>query len=90
MRLASKKTATFFSLAFASELLGTPIPLDVLDRIRSKAWKQHLMVKWLKYVGLFDPDNKKWGKVGYMIFVALLYDDIKGLLKEYGFSSSID
>ena len=39
------------------------------------------MVKWLNYVGLFDPDNKKWGKVGYMIFVALLYDDIKGLFK---------
>lgn len=75
------KTATFFSLAFAYDLLGTPIPLDVLDRIRPIAWKQHLMVKWLKHVGLFDPDNKKWGKVGYMIFVALLYDDIKGLFK---------
>ena len=75
------KTASFLSLAFAHDLLGTPIPLDVLDRIRPIAWKQHLMVKWLKYVGLFDPDKKKWGKLGYIIFVALLYDDIKGLFK---------
>lgn len=41
------------------------------------------MVKWLKHFGLFDPDpgDKKWGKLSYIIFLALLYDDIKGLFK---------
>ena len=45
--------------------------------------KQHLMVKWVKHVGLFDPDpgDKKWDKLGYIIFLALLYDDIKRLFK---------
>ncbi|MDC3234754.1 nucleotidyltransferase family protein, partial [Candidatus Puniceispirillum sp.] len=75
------KTAVFFSLAFAHDLLGTPIPLDLLNRIRPFAWKQRLMVRWLKRVGLFDPEDKKWGQLGYIVFVALIYDDIAGLLK---------
>ncbi len=75
------KTAVFFSLALAHDLLGTPIPLDLMDRIKPVAWKQRLMVRWLMRVGLFDPDGKKWGRLGYIVFVALLYDDTKGLLR---------
>ena len=75
------KTAVFFSLALAHDLLDTPIPLDLIDRIRPNAWKQRLMVMWLKKVGLFEPDSKKWGRLGYIIFVALLYDDLKGLCR---------
>ena len=75
------KTAVFFSLAFAHDFLGTPIPLELIDRIRPVTWKQRLMVYWLKQVGLFNPDDKKWTRLGYIIFVALLYDDTKGLFK---------
>jgi hypothetical protein len=75
------KTAVFFSLAFAHDLLGTPVPLDLLNRIRPVTWKRCLMVKWLKQVGLFNPEDKKWSRLGYIVFVALLYDDTKGLFK---------
>jgi len=93
------KTAVFFSLAFAHDLLGTPVPLGVLNRIKPSFWKKRLMMKWLQRVGLFDPDGKKWGRIGYIIFVSLLYDDIKGfwcgivpssrwMREKYGFKSS--
>jgi hypothetical protein len=75
------KTAVFFSLAFARELLGTPIPLEVLERIKPATWKVRLMSAWLQRVGLFDPDGKKWGRIGYIVFVSLLYDDLQGLVK---------
>ena len=74
------KTAVFFSLAFARELLGTPVPLEVLERIKPATWKVRLMSAWLQRIGLFDPDGKKWGRIGYIIFVSLLYDDVKGLV----------
>ena len=75
------KTAVFFSLALASDLLGTPIPIDLMERIRPNVLKERLMVRWLEKVGLFEPEAKKWGRLGYIIFVALLYDDLKGLFK---------
>jgi len=75
------KTAVFFSLALARELLGTPIPLEVLERIKPATWKVRLMSVWLQRVGLFDPDGKKWGRLGYIVFVSLLYDDMKGFAR---------
>ena len=39
------------------------------------------MLLWLRKVGLFDPDGKKWGRIGYVIFVSLLYDNFQGLCK---------
>jgi len=75
------KTATFLSLALAHDLLGSPIPEDVMERIRPPKWKVKLLVGWLLRVGLFDPDGKKWGRVGYIIFVSLLYDDFAGFAR---------
>ena len=75
------KTAVFFSLALAHDLLSTPIPQKVLNDIRPNQWKVRLMTYWLQKVGLFDPDGKKWGRVGYVLFVSLLYDDFGGLLR---------
>jgi hypothetical protein len=75
------KTAVFFSLALAYDLLKTPIPIEVLDKLRPASWKVWLISRWLEKVGLFDPDGKKWGRVGYVLFVALLYDSSTGLAK---------
>lgn len=80
VRKLQVKTAVFLSLALAHDLLGTPIPAEVLDQIKPSGWKVRLMVGWLQRVGLFDPDGKKWGRVGYIIFVSLLYDDVKGVV----------
>jgi hypothetical protein len=75
------KTAVYFSLAFAHDLLGTPIPRDVLERLRPRRWKVRLISRWLQRVGLFEPDEKKWNRVGYIVFVTLLYDSVFGLLR---------
>ena len=75
------KTAVFFSLAFANDLLRTPIPENVMETISPNTLKRFLMTKWLQKVGLFFPDEKKWGRIGYVIFVSFIYDDFKGFLK---------
>ena len=75
------KTAVFFSLALAHDLLGTPIPQDVFNALQPTHWKTWLISRWLQKVGLFDPDEKKWGRVGYVVFVSLLYDNWRSLLR---------
>jgi len=75
------KTAVFFSLALAKELLKTPVPDEVLNKLRPGKLKYKLMRAWLLKVGLFEPDSPKWGRLGYVIFVSMLYDSIGELLK---------
>ena len=93
------RTAVFFSLALAKVLVGTPIPDNVLANLSPVLWKKKLMCRWLLRVGLFSPDAPKWGKLGYIVFVSLLYDSLRDLVSgvfpssdsmkaEYGFHSS--
>lgn len=94
------KTAVFFSLALAHELIRTPIPKSVLIELSPSRWKKLLITKWLLKVGLFNPDSKKWGRVGYILFVIFLYDDFtcfwkslfpskQSMREKYGYQSSI-
>ncbi len=75
------KTAVFLSLTLAQKLLRTPIPKDILDDIAPGNLKTRILLLWLQRVGLFNPDERKWGKIGYIIFVCLLYDNFVGLGK---------
>ena len=75
------KTSVFLSLALAQKLLRTPIPENVLNEIAPGKLKIRFLLGWLQHVGLFDPDGRKWGRIGYIIFVCLLYDDFIGLGK---------
>lgn len=72
------KTLVFFSLAIPKILFNTPIPDEVIERLKPPQWKVRIIVKWLKKVSLFNPDEKKFGRFGYIIFTALLYDDLRG------------
>jgi hypothetical protein len=92
-------TAVYFSLQMAKELLQTPIPDWVLIRLSPAAWKRGIIRWWLMSVGLFDPMTPKWSRLGYVLFVILLYDNLVELVqsifpasdwmkKRYGFSSS--
>ena len=74
------KTAVYFSLAMAHELLGTHIPHNVLKTLRPNRFKEKIITIWLKKVGIFNPDEPKWGKFGYIVFVSLLFDDVGDLL----------
>ena len=69
------KTAVYLSLEMARALLGTRIPDGVLNALKPNVLKVKLMNVWLEKVGIFEPDAPKWSKLGYIIFVSLLYDD---------------
>ena len=73
------KTPVYFSLAIPRFLFGTPIPDEVLAQLQPPAWKIALITGWLQRVGLFNPDEPKFGRAGFVFFTALLYDDLKGL-----------
>jgi hypothetical protein len=94
------KTAVYFSLAIPNALFGTPIPEEVLVRLKPPAWKVKLISGWLKKAGLFNPNERKFGKVKYILFNILLYDDFSGLWravfpekkwmeKRYGFKNNL-
>jgi len=68
------KTAVYISLSMAKVLLGSPVPNDILENIKPNFFKIKIMNFWLERVGIFEPDEHKWSKVGYIIFVSLLFD----------------
>lgn len=75
------KTAVYFSLLIPEQLLGTPVPKDVLDQLKPERWKEKMVSAWLKKVGLFNPNEQKFSKMGFMVFHSLLYDNFIGLLR---------
>lgn len=87
--LLNVKTAVFFSLALARDLLDTPIPDNVLYSLRPSNWKVRYMVNSLQKVGLFDPEGRKWNRLGYIIFVSLLYDDLRSFISGLFPSASV-
>lgn len=100
VRSLQVRTAVYFSLAIPHEMFGSPVPESVVERLRPGKWKTRLMSAWLRRVGLLNPDEKKFGPLGYMCFTALLYDDLPGFLRalvpdpawmkeRYGFTNSL-
>jgi hypothetical protein len=74
------RTPVFFSLALARALLGTPVPLDVLEKLQPSSIKRQTVVRWLRAVDVFEPDERKFNRLGMVGFHALMYDTPKGLL----------
>lgn len=75
------RTPVYFSLLIPKLLFGTPVPLEVLTQLRPAAWKQHAVLRWIQRAGLYGPLARKFSKPGYVCFTALLYDDMRGLLR---------
>ena len=75
------KTSVYFSLIIPKALFGTPIPDEILVQLKPPVWKEKLISSWLKKAGLFNPDERKFGKLRYILFNILLYDDLNGLWK---------
>lgn len=73
------RTAVYFSLSIPRALFSTPIPAWVLAELEPSAWRRWALIRFLRAAGLFDPSERKFGRLGYIIFNALLYDDLKGL-----------
>jgi hypothetical protein len=70
-------TAVYLSLSLSDELLGAPVPRDVLDRLRPPTWKARTLARAIRNAGVFDPDETKFSRPGMMGFHALLYDDVR-------------
>jgi hypothetical protein len=79
VRALEVKTPVYFSLAIPRFLFRTPIPGEVLAQLQPPAWKLALISNWLHRVGLFNPGAPKFGRAGFVLFTALLYDDLQGL-----------
>jgi hypothetical protein len=75
------RTASYFSLALASDLLNTPVPSEILTHLSPPSWKVKMIRNSILGVGLFDPDGKKWNKFTYLYFVTLLFDDARDIFK---------
>ena len=75
------KTAVYFSLVIPKELFGTPIPEEVLACLRPVTWKEGLISRMITRAGLFNPNDHKFSRLGYIFFTLLLYDDLGGLLR---------
>lgn len=76
----SVKTAVYISLAMSRYLLNTPIPTETLNRLKPSKLKVYILNRWLSRVGIFRPDDPKWSKLGYVIFVCLLFDNISSFV----------
>ena len=68
------KTPVYFSLIIPKVLFDTPVPEDVLSRLKPPPWKEKVICNWLRRVNIFKPNEQKFGKIGYLIFMYLLYD----------------
>jgi hypothetical protein len=75
------ETSVYFALAIPNILFGTPIPQPILDRLRPPRWKEGLTWRWLGNAGLFNADAHKFSRTRFVLFMALLYDDWRGLWK---------
>ena len=73
------KTAVYYSLLIPSVLLRTPIPERVLQKLRPGVVKDYLLIRTLCKADFFYPNEQKWSKLGYLLFVILLYDGIRQL-----------
>jgi len=72
------KTAVYFSLAIPGLIFNTPIPEEVLKRLKPSPWKRELMMRWIARAGLFNPGERKFGRAGFVAFTSLMYDDFGG------------
>lgn len=75
------KTAVYFSLYFAKELLKTPISENVLKKLQPNWIRQKIVRYYISKAGLFNQKKKKFSKIGYIIFNLALYDSISEIAK---------
>jgi len=73
------RTAVYFALWLPTELLRTPVPAEALARLRPAAWKTRAITRSLLSAGLFNGEEHKWSKAGYIAFNLLLYDTLGGI-----------
>lgn len=75
------KTAVYFSLYYAKELLNSPIPDSVLSKL-NPFWIRKSAIKYYIYkAGIYNQQKKKFSRLGYILFNLSLYDSLGEILK---------
>lgn len=93
-------TRAYFSLMIPKILFNTPVPDAVFDRLTVPTWKRKFLLKWICMLGLFNLNDKKFGKVEFIFFSIMMYDNFMGflisivpssdyLMKKYGFKNPL-
>ena len=75
------KAKTSNSRLIPKLLFGTPIPDEIIENIKPSYLRERLISYWLHKVSLYNPHEPKFGKIGYILFCGLLYDNVQTLLK---------
>lgn len=75
------KTAVYFSLYFAKELLKTPIPEDVFKSLKPINFRRKLIYYYINKAGIYNQKKKKFSQIGYILFNLSLYDSFGENLK---------
>ena len=94
------KTAVYFSLFFAKEILGTNIPNDVLSQLKPCRRKEKRILRILYKAGIMNPTQNKFSKLDFLFFQTALYDSYSDMIavlfpptnelkKKYKFKSMI-
>ena len=73
------KGAIYYSLIIPRKVFGTEIPDQVLNSLRPSNGRDRRMWAAIQKAGLFNPDERKFSKIGYILFSIMMYDDLKGL-----------
>jgi hypothetical protein len=75
------KTAVYFSLFFAKDLLNTPIPERVFKSLRPAWYRKKIILHYVDKAGIFNQKKKKFSRLGYIIFNLSLYDSMRENMK---------
>lgn len=75
------KTAVYFSLYYASQLLETPIPEKVFKSLEPVWFRKKIIGHYVRQAGIFNQKEKKFSRLGYIIFNLALYDSMGENLK---------
>ena len=70
------KTAVYFSLYFASQLIKTPIPDFILSSLKPSWLRKKMILQFINKSGIYNQNKKKFSKIGYIVFNLALYDSI--------------
>ena len=74
------RTAVYFSLYLAQDILDTKIPKWVLDELRPSKHKEKCIMNMLLKAHLMHPHKRKFSKIGFIRFQTSIYDSQRDLL----------
>lgn len=74
-------TAVYYSLVIPKQAFGTNIPDDVIRRLKPPSLKYIAIKHLLNKAGLFNPNERKFSRMNYILFNVLLYDHIIDLIR---------